>query len=174
MTDSTGGPAGLADRVDQIHVPEPNADRERTMLIVGGVLVAVGIIAVLIGYFGASGTSNVYEQVPYALSGGVLGLGLIVLGCALITRFSLARLFRYWLARTLHEHQVQTDRTVEALGRIESLLAASSGASGASPSPSPSPSVEVTSSDVTSSDGASSDDTHRVRREPLRAEPLEK
>jgi hypothetical protein len=167
MTD-TSGPAGLADRVNQIHVPEPNADRERMMLIVGGVLVGVGIIAVLVGYFGASGTTNVYEQVPYALSGGVLGLGLIVLGCALITRFSLARLFRYWLARTLHEHQVQTDRTVEALGRIETLLAGGA-VPAAPPAPAPAaapaPSVDVT---------ASSDDGHRVRREPLRAEPLEK
>jgi hypothetical protein len=165
MTDPTtsGGPAGLADRVNQIHVPEPNADRERLMLILGGVLVAVGIVAVLVGYFGASGTTNVYEQVPYALSGGVLGLGLIVLGSALIIRFSLARLFRFWLARIVHEHQVQTDRTVDALGRIEALLAG-----GAGPAR-PAPSV-----DVTSPDGASSGDTHRVRREPLRAEPLEK
>ena len=165
MTDPTtsGGPAGLADRVNQIHVPEPNADRERLMLIVGGVLVGAGIVAVLVGYYGASGTTNVYEQVPYALSGGALGLGLIVLGCALITRFSLARLFRFWLARTLHEHQVQTDRTVEALGRIEALLAG-----GAVPS------VPAAPVDVTSSGSDPSEETHRVRREPLRAEPLEK
>ncbi len=160
MTDPTtsGGPAGLADRVNQIHVPEPNADRERLMLIAGGVLVAIGVIAVLIGYWGASGTSSPAEQIPYALSGGALGLALVVLGCALITRFSLARLFRFWLARIVYEHQVQTDRTVDALGRIETLLAG-----GATPSP-----VDVT----TGSDP--SEDTHRVRREPLRAEPLEK
>lgn len=175
MTDPTNsGPAGLADRVNQIHVPEPNADRERMMLIAGGVLVAVGIVAVLIGYWGASGTRSPAEQIPYALSGGALGLGLIVLGCALITRFSLARLFRFWLARMLHEHQVQTDRTVDALERIEALLAggaASGGPAAAASAPAPAPAVDVTS------DGAgpsSSDDTHRVRREPLRAEPLEK
>lgn len=171
MTDPTtsGGPAGLADRVNQIHVPEPNADRERSMLIVGGVLVGVGVVAVLVGYYGASGTTKVYEQVPYALSGGALGLGLIVLGCALITRFSLARLFRFWLARTLHEHQVQTDRTVEALGRIEALLA---GAAAPAAPAAPTPPVDVTAD--SSSDGSAPEDTPRVRREPLRAEPLEK
>ena len=174
-----GSPAGLADRVDQIHVPEPNADRERLMLIVGGVLVGVGIVAVLIGYYGASGTTNVYEQVPYALSGGALGLGLIVLGCALITRFSLARLFRFWLARTLHEHQVQTDRTLEALGRIEALLVGGA-ASGAGVPAAPAAAVTAPTPDVELGkqvDGATtpaSEDTHRVRREPLRAEPLEK
>lgn len=166
MTDptTTGGPAGLADRVNQIHVPEPNADRERQLLLGGGVLVVVGIIAVFVGYFGASGTTNVYEQVPYALSGGVLGLGLIIIGCALIIRFSLARLFRYWLARILAEHQTQTDRSVEVLERIEAAL--TGGAVPAAPA-TPAPAVDVTS------DG-SSEDTHRVRREPLRAEPLEK
>ncbi|HEV7723119.1 MAG TPA: hypothetical protein VGO60_17645 [Iamia sp.] len=168
MTDPTtsGGPAGLADRVNQIHVPEPNADRERMMLIGGGVLVGLGIIAVLVGYVGASGTSNVYEQVPYALSGGVLGLALIIIGCALVIRFSLARLFRFWLARIVHEHQVQTDRTVDALGRIETLLAGGS----VPAAPPAAPAVDVTAS----SDGSESGDAHRVRREPLRAEPLEK
>jgi len=179
MTDtSAAGPGGFAERVDQIHVPEPNADRERLMLIVGGVLVAVGIVAVLVAYVGASGTTNVYEQVPYALSGGVLGLGLIVLGCALITRFSLARLFRFWLARLLAEHQAQTDRTVEALGRIEALLAASGGAATSPPDHTTSaPSHQaapVPSIDGSPVDGAPAEDTHRVRRQPLRAQPLEK
>ena len=156
---------GLADRVSQIHVPEPNADRERMMLIAGGVLVAVGIIAVLIGYWGASGTSSPAEQIPYALSGGALGLGLIVLGCALITRFSLARLFRFWLARIVHEHQVQTDRTVDALGRIEAALtngAASTRGGGSGPD------VDLGKQLDGTGEGP------RVRREPLRADPLDK
>lgn len=190
MTDTSaagagsGSPAGFAARVDQIHVPEPNADRERLMLILGGVLVAVGLVAVLVGYWGASGTSSPAEQIPYALSGGAFGLGLIVLGCALITRFSLARLFRFWLARTLAEHQSQTDRTVEALGRIEALLAAGAagGAAGVPSAPAAgatagaaatTPSVDVTASGDGST-SSSSDTTPRVRREPLRAEPLEK
>jgi uncharacterized membrane protein len=166
MTDPTtsGGPAGLADRVNQIHVPEPNADRERQMLVLGAVLVVVGLAAVLVGYVGASGETDVYRQVPYAISGGVLGLGLIVIGCALIIRFSLARLFRYWLARIVHEHQTQTDRTVDVLERIEAALAAGGAPASA---PAAAPAVDVTSSN-------SSEDAPRVRREPLRADPLEK
>jgi hypothetical protein len=177
MTDtSAAGPAGFAERVDQIHVPEPNADRERLMLILGGVLVAVGLVAVLVGYWGASGTSSPAEQIPYALSGGAFGLGLIVLGCALITRFSLARLFRFWLARIVAEHQVQTDRTVDVLERIEAALAAGGAAGGAaagggaSASSHAAPAVDVT---APSADGAAADG-QRVRREPLRAQPLEK
>lgn len=57
-------------------------------------------------YIGASGTAVVAEQIPFALSGGVIGLALIIIGSALVIRFSLARLFRIWLARITYEHQV--------------------------------------------------------------------
>lgn len=162
MTDPTtaGGPAAFAARVNQIHVPEPNADRERYLLVGGFVVIGLGAIAILVAWYQVSGTTNVGVQMPYAVSGGLLGLAMVVLGSALVIRFSLARLFRYWLARIVHEHQVQTDRTVEALGRIEALLAAGT--------PSPPPAVDVTAN------SDSSEPTRRVRREPLRADPLEK
>lgn len=112
----------FAARVQQMRVPEPRADREALLLKLGAALVVVGLVLVAAGYWGASGTASVAEQVPYAISGGAGGLALVVVGAALITRFSLARLMRYWLARVVYEHQVQTDRTVEALGRIEQLL----------------------------------------------------
>lgn len=113
----------FAARVQQMRVPEPKADREALLLKLGAALVVVGLVLVAAGYWGASGTTSVAEQVPYAISGGAGGLALVVVGAALITRFSLARLMRYWLARVVYEHQVQTDRTVEALGRIEQVLA---------------------------------------------------
>jgi hypothetical protein len=155
MTDPTtsGGPAGLADRVQQIHVPEPNADRERLLLGVGVVSMVLGVVLIVVAYVGVSGTTSVPDQMSYAVSGGLLGLAAVIIGSSLVIRFSLARLFRYWLARVVYEHQVQTDRTVEALGRIEAVLA------GGTPSASGTPSA----------DG----DTPRIRKEPLRAEPLE-
>ncbi len=153
MTDPTtsGGPADLAARVHQIHVPEPNADRERMLLTGGGALVALGVVCILYAWYQVSGTTNVGLQMPYAVSGGLLGLALVIVGSALVVRFSLARLFRYWLARLVHEHQVQTDRTVEALGRIEAVLVGGAVAA-----------------------GPSADGGHRIRTEPLRADPLEK
>ncbi|HXH56069.1 hypothetical protein [Iamia sp.] len=113
---------GFAGRVQQMHVPEPKADREALLLKVGTALVAVGVVLILFAWYQASGTPSVAEQIPYAISGGLTGLALVIIGSALVIRFSLARLFRFWLARIVYEHQVQTDRTVEALGRIESAL----------------------------------------------------
>lgn len=160
MTDPTtsGGPAGLADRVQQIHVPEPNADKERMLLGVGVVSMVLGVVLIVVAYVGVSGTTSVPDQMSYAVSGGLLGLAAIIIGSSLVIRFSLARLFRYWLARVLYEHQVQTDRTVDALGRIEALLAggaATTGPGAAAP--------------TAHADG----DATRVRKEPLRAEPLD-
>jgi hypothetical protein len=109
----------------------------------------------------------VAEQVPYAISGGAGGLGLIVVGAALITRFSLARLFRFWLARVVYEHQVQTDRTVDALGRIEDALTGRAPAARAPAAP-----PAASGRPEPTADGG---DPERPRRrtEPLRAEPLD-
>lgn len=127
MTDptSTDTTDGFAARVQQLHVPEPKADREALLLKVGVGMAVVGVLLIVVAWFQASGTASVAEQVPYVVSGGLVGLALVILGSALVIRFSLARLFRYWLARIVYEHQVQTDRTVEALGRIEAALGGS-------------------------------------------------
>jgi hypothetical protein len=44
------------------------------------VLIAVGLLALLLGYVGISGTPHVAEQLPYFISGGLLGV--FVLGVA--------------------------------------------------------------------------------------------
>ena len=48
------------------------------------ILVAIGLLAVGLGYNGASGTALTAAQFPYLLSGGILGLSLVVLGSALM------------------------------------------------------------------------------------------
>jgi hypothetical protein len=157
MTDPTSDSAdGFAARVQQVHVPEPNADRERLLLGAGFGLVGLGVVLIVFAWYQASGTAKVAEQIPYAISGGLVGLALVIAGSALVIRFSLARLFRFWLARLVHEHQVQTDRTVEALGRIEAALG------GAAPAPAAAP--------RRAADGA---EPPRRRTAPLRADPLD-
>jgi branched-chain amino acid transport system ATP-binding protein len=62
------------------------------------------------------------EQFPYLISGGLVGLGLIIAGAALFVRYSMTRYLRFWLLRMIYEERMQTDRNVEALERIEALL----------------------------------------------------
>lgn len=104
------------DDVAALDVPTPTAKRESWLLWAGSALVAIGILVVFAGYWGASGTTSVAEQMPYLLSGGGIGLALVIVGSVLIGRYSMAKLFRFWLALLVAEHRAQTDRLVEALG----------------------------------------------------------
>jgi hypothetical protein len=100
------------------------ADRlERWLLIGGGVLLPLGLLVIVLGWYGASRTGRLFEQIPYLISGGMLGLGLVVAGGFFY--------FGYWLTRIVKESRAQADRAVEALARIEALLAGSGGWAGA-------------------------------------------
>ncbi|CAN5849428.1 hypothetical protein BH24ACT3_BH24ACT3_09550 [soil metagenome] len=105
-----------------LRLEPPSPPTERRLLWAGIALPVIGVVVILIGWYGASGTTVESEQLPYVISGGLLGLALVVAGGALFVRYSLSRLFRWWLVRILHEQRAQTDRTVEALGRIDAAL----------------------------------------------------
>ena len=108
----------LAD-AEALDVPTSIAKTERRVLVVGALLVAGGLIAIVLGYWGASGTAKIYEEIPYLISGGIFGIALVVLGAFLVARYSMARLLRFWLARLSAEHQLQTDRLIAAIERLE-------------------------------------------------------
>ena len=78
--------------------------------VLGATLVAGGIVAIVIGYLGASGTVHVGLQVPYLLSGGLLGLALVVFGSSLMVAHALGRQARL-LRKLIDEVQ-----ELEALG----------------------------------------------------------
>jgi hypothetical protein len=110
------------DEVSGMHLRPPEDSSERTWLIAGLVLPVLGLIAIVLAWWGASGTPYPAEQLPYLISGGVVGLGLIIAGAALFVRYSMTRYLRFWLVRLIYEDRTQTDRTVDALERIEALL----------------------------------------------------
>jgi hypothetical protein len=102
---------------------------ERVLLIAGCVLVPLGVILILLGWYGAAHTTLLEEQVPYLISGGVLGLTLAALGGFFY--------FGYWLTRQVTETRNQfeqqadaarrqNDQLITALSRIETALAAGS------------------------------------------------
>src|SRR4051812_34242667 len=48
--------------------------------MIGGVLLGLGLLAIIAGWYGVSHTTREWRQTPYLMSGGVLGLGLIFIG----------------------------------------------------------------------------------------------
>lgn len=105
----------LRSAVARLRVGAARGDHSSTLMVIGGVLAPLGLLAVLLGWFGASHTPNSFEQVPYLISGGLLGLALVFLGGFLY--------FTHWVTVGIREERAQSDRTAEALERIESLLA---------------------------------------------------
>ena len=93
---------------------------DRWIMLGGATLSLLGIVFIILGWSGASRTPYVFEQVPYLISGGLLGLALAVLGGL--------GYFAYWMTKNVQATQAQADATQEGLRRIEELLAAGAGA----------------------------------------------
>jgi hypothetical protein len=100
------------------------------LFLAGAVLVPFGILVMILGWYGASNTGYLFEQLPYVISGGLIGLGLVVVG-------SFAY-FAYWLTRIFHQQREQADRTVAVLERLEARLADLPSGNGAGSSSRPS------------------------------------
>jgi hypothetical protein len=118
----TSASGRLQEGVAGLRVPEPSADTERALFKVSLALPVIGLVLIVLAWYNASGTAYVADQIPMLISGGLLGLGLMLVGLGLFLRFSVTRLLRFWLARLVTEHQAQTDRMVEALDRIEAAV----------------------------------------------------
>ena len=94
------------------------------LFLAGAVLVPLGVLVMVLGWYGASNTGYLFEQIPYVISGGLIGLGLVIVG-------SFAY-FAYWLTRMFHQQREQADRMVGVLERLEARLTEVSAASAAS------------------------------------------
>jgi hypothetical protein len=70
------------------------------------VLVGAGVVAMIVGWVGASATPYTPEQIPYMLSGGLGGLFLLGVGAML------------WLSADLRDEWRKLDRIDEALRKL--------------------------------------------------------
>ena len=122
---------GLLAGVYSLRVPSQTERRERRLYWTGIAIALAGLIAIGLGWWGASGTKYVYQELPYVISGGIFGLALVLLGVVVFVRYSLARLLRYWLARLVADQQVQTDRLVDAITTLTDAVRDQSSDAGA-------------------------------------------
>jgi hypothetical protein len=52
--------------------------RKNIRLVLAGVFLVLGIVLVILGWYGAAHTNILTEQIPYFISGGLLGMALII------------------------------------------------------------------------------------------------
>lgn len=113
----------LSDAVSRIRGGR-RIDADRLQLIAGAVLAVIGLIAILLGWYGAANTGFAFEQMPYLISGGLLGVALVFLGGFVY--------FAYWITRLVRESRAQSERAAEILDRIAENLNGSAPRSGRS------------------------------------------
>lgn len=112
--DERGG--RFADDVRQLRVGRATVRlEERILLVLGGIVAPLGLVVVLLGWWGASHTPYVFEQVPYLVSGGLFGLGLVFLGAFFY--------FAHWMTQLVKEHRTQSEAILGALARLQEQLA---------------------------------------------------
>jgi hypothetical protein len=107
--------SGVEGRFDSI-ATRTGGRYDRWLLIVGGVLVPIGILLVVLGWIGASRTPFVFEQIPYLISGGLLGISLVFGGGFVY--------FAYWQTRTVRDARQHQQELLAALRDIAAQLSA--------------------------------------------------
>jgi hypothetical protein len=87
---------------------------EQVLAVASAVLLPLGLAVMLLGWYGASHTPYLFEQIPYLISGGVIGLGFAVVGGLLY--------FGSWVARSSAQQQRKDEAMAEILREIRDEL----------------------------------------------------
>jgi hypothetical protein len=77
------------------------------LFVAGGVLMPLGIVAIFIAWYGVAHSHYEYDQLTYIISGGVLGIGLVLLGGFLY--------FGAWLAKMANDQKASTVRLADSM-----------------------------------------------------------
>ena len=87
---------------------------ERTLMIIGGIIAPLGLVVVVIGWYGAAHSPFLFQQVPYLISGLGIGLGLVFLGSFFY--------FAHWVTQLVKEGRAQSAAMIEAITRLEETI----------------------------------------------------
>jgi hypothetical protein len=129
--------AGLAAGADRLAgVRRSLTSNPRFLLTVAASMMTMGVTAILLGWFGAARSTLLEEQVPYLISGGLLGVALATIGALL--------LFTHWLTVSIRENREhETARRqdhAELVAAIRSLAVV--------PAPAPAPAAKEKKADA--------------------------
>jgi hypothetical protein len=89
------------------------------LFTIGALLMPLGIFAIFLGWYGVAHTKYQYDQLPYVVSGGLLGLALVFLGGFLY--------FGAWLAKIGNEQRDSARQLADAMLVLVDLVSKQSG-----------------------------------------------
>lgn len=107
--------AGTDTDTDTETTGRPRRGLDDKLAIVAVVMIPAGVVAILLAWHGASQTPFVFEQIPYLISGGLLGIGLMAAGGLLYVGS--------WIARLTAQERDEAEKVREVIAGLRDDLA---------------------------------------------------
>jgi hypothetical protein len=104
-------------------------DIRQVLLVGGAACIGLGFLAIVFGWYGAAHSAYLFQEIPYLISGGLLGVALVAGGGFLF--------FAAWIVRLLEEnrrHAARVERTLDRVDRVLATVATDAAAAAAFPS----------------------------------------
>jgi hypothetical protein len=121
--------ARFRDAVSRLSERAQSTELLRMLLLPGAFAVVAGFVFMFFGWYGASRTPREIEQVPYLISGGLIGLGLVLVGALLLA----CAFWMSMLQRFSEEADERADARLRELAEGAKLLRSAGGPGGAAP-----------------------------------------
>lgn len=109
--------ARFRDAASRLSERAQSAELVRLLLFPGAFAVTVGFALMFMGWWGASHTARQIEQIPYLISGGLIGLGLVMVGALLLSS-------AIWMTMLQRHQGEQDERLTRRLEQLDEQAAA--------------------------------------------------
>ncbi len=113
-TPASGRLQRLAQAVDSGRQRRSDRDLRKIMQLVGMLAIGFGFVCILLGWYGAAHSPYQYEEIPYVISGGLLGVALVIGGGVLV--------LCAWSLRQVEESRRNALAIVRSVDRLERVL----------------------------------------------------
>jgi len=104
----------LGRAVDRARGRGPGREVRKLMQVAGMAGIGVGLLCIVLGWYGAAHSPYLFQEIPYLISGGVLGLALVIAGGVLVRCA--------WSLRQVEEDRLNALAIVRSVDRLERVL----------------------------------------------------
>ena len=104
----------LAAAVDGLRHGRNDRKLRKIMQPLGMLAVGFGFVCIVLGWYGASHSPYLYQEIPYLISGGLLGVALVI-GGGMLVRSA-------WSLRQVEEERRNALAIVRSVDRLERIL----------------------------------------------------
>lgn len=104
----------LAAVVDRARPGRSSRNVRKWLEWIGMALIVFGFVAILLGWYGSSHSPYLYQEIPYLISGGLLGVALVIGGGVLVRSA--------WSMRQIEEERRNALAIVRSVDRLERIL----------------------------------------------------